>query len=373
MPVWNNNRRLALYTLRVELDRRVFRTADSTRELFVANFDASGGDLLHAISSFIVGLPTEGLVERDMRHFGQATDVRRRGRTIAWRMEGGESGRSSSIMLRKGDEWQTREPSGIERAPYWAFAVVPENSNQAWLMVEKDGNRSLPTEWRDELVKRFAAAYRGYRLVIGTVREASLWSQVESSADNRLLGFEVALRSPDNPSSSGHAAGFEQGMVRIDRRIYQAAEPGGVIGKKLREFRRAFTGRRTPHGVLEVDEPLDYDDLADERNQIRLRDNVVEIKATVLNAEGRPKTVVFEGGRDPVQTIEMAGTSSGIPSQDHFVTECQSAVRDLAQSGGVALPSGWETGEWTHPDNAPRMEVRASDSPDASSTTQGAG
>jgi hypothetical protein len=40
-------------------------------------------------------------------------------------------------------------------------------------------------------------------------------------------------------------------------------------------------------------------------------------------------------------------------------------VADLARSGGVALPPGWDTGVWEHPTDAPRMEVRADDSPEA--------
>ncbi len=362
MASWSD-RRIVPYTLRVELDRRVFRT-DDNRELFVANFNGAGGDLLHTISSFVEALPADGLVERDMRHFGQARDIRRQGRTICWRMDGGESGRTSSIRLRRGAERQERDHSGVEWAPFWVFAVVPQNANQAWLLVEKDGRHTLPSEWRTELVKRFGEVHHGYRLVIGTVREASLWNQVENTNDPRLLGFEVALRSPDNPSATQHAAGYERGMVRVDRQMYLT--PGDPLpGKRLREFRRRFTGNRTAHGIMEVDQPLDYDDLADERFHIRLRDDVAEIKATVLNEDGVRKTIVFEGGRDPIQTIVMSGTSDGPPSQDRFATECRSTVADLARSGGIALPPGWDTGEWEHSADTPRMEVRIDDSPQA--------
>jgi hypothetical protein len=365
MATWGNDRRIVLYALRVELDLRVFRKEDKTREPFVANFNGSGGDLLHAISSFVEALPASELVARDMRHFGQPRDIRRQGRTICWRMDGGESGRATSVMLKRGDQWRTRELSGVEREPFWVFAVVPKNANQGWMLIEKHGHHTLPSEWRDELVKRFVEAYHGYRLVIGTVREASLWSQVENSTDDRLLGFEVALRSPDNPSATGHAAGFERGMVRVDRQLYHV--PGdAVMGKRLREFRRKWTGTTTPSGIIEIDEPLDYDDLADDKYQIRLRDDVVEIKASVLNARGEPKTIVFEGGRDPVQTIVMSGTSQGQPDRDRFVSECRSTVRDLAQSGGVALPQQWDTMEWEHPADAVAMEVKVDESPGSS-------
>jgi hypothetical protein len=355
--------------MRVELDLRVFKKDDKTRELFVANFNSAGGDLLHAVSSFIEALPAEELVARDRRHFGQPREVLREGRTICWQMDGGESGRATSVMLKKGDVWRKREPSGVEREPFWVFAVVPKNANQAWLLIEKGGSHSLPTEWRDELVKQFAKAYHGYRLVISAVREASLWSQVENSSSDRLLGFEVALRSPDNPSTTGHAAGFDRGMLRVDRRLYHV--PGdAVMGKRLREFRRSFTGRRAPTGIVEVDEPLDFDDLGSDKYEVRLKDNVVEIKATVLNARGEPKIIVFEGGRDPVQSYVMAGTSQGQPTQPQFAAECRSAVKDLAQSGGVALPEKWDTGAWEHPADAVAMEVAVSESPGSSDQAQ---
>lgn len=359
------DRRIMPYTLRVELDKRVFRTEDATREPFVANFNGAGADLLTAISSFVEALPTDELVERDLRHFGQPRDIRRRGRTICWRMDGGESGRSSSIRLKRDAERQERERSGIEWAPFWVYAVVPQNANQGWLLVEKEGRHTLPTEWRDELMRAFGRTYHGYRLRIGTVREASLWSQVENALDdNRLLGFEAALRSADNPSSTGHAAGFERGMVRLDRQIWRTAGDA-LPGKQLREFRRRFTGTRTPGGIVQVDAPIEVDDLSDDRFQIRLRDDVAEIKATVLNADGIAKTIVFEG-LDPQQTIVMAGTSDGQPSQDRFASECRGTVADLATSGGVSLPPGWDTGDWEHPTDAPRMEVKADDSPDSS-------
>ncbi|MGP4054146.1 hypothetical protein ACTWP6_04870 [Mycobacterium sp. 4D054] len=359
MAAWGD-RRIALYTLRVELDKRVFRTDDSAREPFVANFNGAGADLLTTISSFVEALPKDDHVERDMRHFGQPRDVRRSGRTISWEMDGGESGRTSWIKIRKDADQQQRERSGIEWAEFWVYAVVPKDSNQGWLLVEKDGRHTLPTAWRDELIRKFAETHHGYRLRIGTVREASLWSQVENALDdNRLIGFEVAMRSGDTTPAG--AAGFERGMEKYSRQIWRTAgDP--LPGRRLRIFRRQFTRNVTSDGLREVEAPIETDDLADDRFRIRLRDDVAEIKATVLNHDGKPKTVVFEG-LDPQQTVVMEGTSDGHPDQGRFVSECRSTVADLAQSGGVALPPGWDTGSWEHPADAPQMEVRADESP----------
>ncbi|MGQ4600383.1 hypothetical protein [Nocardia sp. R6R-6] len=362
MGKWGSDRRIVPYGMRVELDRRVFRPESIDREPYAANFNGAGADLLHVISSFIEALPADRLVERDERHFGLPSDIRRKGRTICWRMEGGESGRASSIKLTRDGEKQSRERSGVEWEPYWVHAVVPYNSNQAWLLIEKNGRYTLPTEWRKELAQQFATAYRGYKLRISTVREASLWSQVENAVDdNRLVGFEVALRSADTPSATSQAAGFERGMTKQTREIW-AATDAPVPGHILRRFRRRYTRMRTPEGIRQIDAPLEVDDLADPRFQIRLRDDVAEIKATVLTEDGLSRTIVFEG-LDPQQTYVMDDTSLGSPTQDRFIRDCRTAVGDLARSGGVALPPGWDSGDWSHPDTAILMEVKPSDTP----------
>ncbi|MCZ9635277.1 hypothetical protein [Rhodococcus sp. BH5] len=365
MVRWNGDRKIFPFSLRVELDKRVYRTIED-REPFVANFNGANGDLLHLISAFVEALPDAELVERDERHFGQPTDILRAGRTISWRMDGGESGRASKIRLRKGDQPQDREPSGVEWSPYWVYAVIPNNSNQGWLLVEKDGRYSLPAEWRKELIRQFAATYRGYRLVIGTVREDSLWRQVENAMEEaRLLGFEVALRSPDTTAASGGAQGYSRGMVEVNRRIYKAVD-GPLPGVRLRQFRRPFMRQHTADGLREIEFPLETDDLADDSVKIRFRDDVVEIKATVLNADGQERTIAYDG-LDAQQSYVMEGTADGQPSQEKFRRECRTAVTDLAKAGGVTLQPGWESTEWTHPDTAPRLQIRVSDEGEASS------
>lgn len=358
MATWGD-RRIALYTLRVALDGRVFRTNAATGEPFVANFNGSGADLLTFISAFVEALPSDSHIEKDERHFGQPTDIRRRGRTISWRMDGGESGRQSSIRLRRDGKARRRDRSGVEWEPFWAFAAVPQNSVVGWLLVEKSGRHTLPTEWRKELQRQFAGAYRGYRLEIGMVREMSLWAQVENALDDeRLIGFEVAYRSSSTTQGSG-AAGYERGMEKYDRRIWKAPADQPRKGRFLREFRRAHT--TTHDGSREIELPIETDDLSDERYSIRLRDDVAEIKATLFNSEGKAKTVVFEG-LDPQQTIVIQDTVLAPPDQDRFDAECQSAVRDLASSNNVGLAPGWNTGDWEHPADAITLEVK-SDAP----------
>ncbi|MGF0313100.1 hypothetical protein [Rhodococcus sp. IEGM1428] len=367
MVSWTSDRKVVPYSMRVEVDRRILRTADE-RELFVANFNGAGADLLTSISAFVDGLPKGELVERELRHFGQPTDVRRVGRTLSWRMDGGESGRASSISLKKGGKQRQRYASGVEWSPFWVMATVPKDSNQGWLLIEKDGRYTLPTEWRAELIKQFALAHRGYRLVISTVREASLWSQVENALEEgRLVGCEVAIRAPTTTKSSEGAQGYSRGMVEVNRRIFQAS--GGLLpGRRLRLFRRNFTRQLADGGLREIDLPLEVDDLADDRIKIRLRDDVVEIKATVLNDDGRERTITFEG-LDAQQYFVMTGTTDEPPSQDKFVQECRTAVRDLAKAGGVTLAPGWEATTWKHPADAPVMQIAVDEN--GSSTNQG--
>lgn len=357
MARWNGDRKITPYTMRIERDLRFSHPPDAG-ETFVGNFDGNGGDLLTLISAFLEGLPTDNHVARDDRHFGKPTDVRRKGRTICWRMDGGESGRSSTIVLKRGGKQRTREKTGIEWEPFWVMAVVPKDANHGWLLIEKDGRHTLPTEWRKELIKQFAKVHPGYRLVISTIREESLWSSVENAMeDPRVIGFEVAMavREPDGRSPQG----YTRGMVGVNRSVFMSAG-GPLPGFRLREFRRRFTGRQTAEGVREIDYPLDYDDMSDGDVKIRLKDDVVEIKATVVNAQGAVRTIAFEG-LDAQQSFVMEGTSDGPPLQEKFVLECAAAIADLATSGGVPLPPNWNTSDWTHPATARQIRVEPND------------
>ncbi|MFT3660371.1 MAG: hypothetical protein QM809_02925 [Gordonia sp. (in: high G+C Gram-positive bacteria)] len=352
-----SDRKICLYTLRIERDGRVFKNNDD-RDPFVDNFDAAGGDLLVFISAFVAGLPADELVERDTRHFGQPREVVRRGRTICWEMDGGESGRSTAIKLKKKGKTRKREMSGVEWEPFFVYVVIPKNANVGWLLVEKDGRNSLPVEWREEMRRQFKATHAGYRLIVGTVREASLWSQVENAAnEGRLLSFESATRSAKATTGT---AGYQVEEVQ-SRTFLASGEP--LPGRALRQWRRERTV--TLEGTTEVTLPDDVDDMSDDRYRVKLRDNIAYLKAVVFNHDGKPKTVTFEG-LDPVQTIDIEDTATARPTQTRFMTDCRSAVKDLAVSSGIHLGSGWDAGNWKHPKNAPRLEVTNDDSSDAS-------
>lgn len=360
MARWAADKRIVPFSMRVEIDKRYTQRGDPG-EIFVGNFNGSGGDLLHYFSSFIEALPLEDLVERDTRHFGQPTAISRLGRTILWQMDGGESGRASSITLRRGGRKRKRDRSGVEWEPFWAMAVVPKDSNQGWLLVEKDGRYTLPTEWRKELVTQFSNTYPGFRLVISTVRDASLWNQVENSTEERLLRFEVSLRSADTTPASRGAEGYTRGMVEVQKRIFH---PVGnpAAGQRLRVMRRAFTRDLTPEGLVEISLPLEVDDLSDDRVKIRLRDDVEEIKATVLNDDNIERTIVFEG-LDAQQTFVIENSAGEDVAEEVFARECRIAVRDLASTGGVTLRPGWEATEWGHPQDGPSVRIPVDDNP----------
>lgn len=347
----NGDRRIVPFSIRVERDLRYSHPA-SDKELFVGNFDGGGSDLLTTISAFVEALPADVHIARDDRHFGMPTSIRRKGRSISWCMDGGESGRASSIVLKRGEEAQQRDRTGVEWVPFWVMAVVPKDANHGWLFVEKDGRHTLPTEWRKELIQQFAKTHKGYRLAISTIREESLWAQVENALDEpRVVGFEVALRAPDGKSPHG----YTRGMAQVDRQVFRSTN-GPVLGRVLRQFRRNYSGIRGPEGVMETNLPVDYDDLTDGNVKVQLMDGVVELKATLLNDAGVERTVAFEG-LDGQQTFVMTGTSDAQPSQEKFETECAAVVSDLATSGGLSMLPGWDKPEWTHPLNAPTMKV----------------
>ena len=346
------------FALRVELNGHAARRKNPpSLSGFPANFNAAGADLLMFLSSFIEGLPDK-MVKRGDRHFGCPTEPRRRGRTIVLQICGGESGRRTTIALKDGDPEQTRESSGVEREPFWVAAVVPKNSNQAWLLVEKAGRHTIPTEWRTELTDTFKEAYPGYLLKISPITELSLWAQVENSADPRLLTFEAVMR--DSDSGGDHSTGHPGNMARYETQVWHSDR--ATQGTFLRELRRMFTKEKTKSGLVEIDQPLDFDDLSDPDVKVVLRDDVRQIKARVLNSEGRKKTVIFDG-REPQMTIMMDGVFDISPSETKFWEEARSVIVDLATNGGVSLAPKWDTGEWEHPDSAIKVEVNPRDVP----------
>ncbi|MFC8181681.1 hypothetical protein ACFULT_22610 [Rhodococcus sp. NPDC057297] len=246
------------------------------------------------------------------------------------------------------------------------MAIVPKNSNQGWLLIEKDGRYTLPSEWRTELTRVFSRTYPGYRLVLSTIRDASLWNQVENSTEERLLRFEVALRSAETTPANKGAEGFSRGMVEVQKRIFHPVQ-SKAEGRRLRELRRAFTRNLTPQGLVEIALPLEADDLSDDRVKIRLRDDVHEIKATVLNDDGIERTIVFEG-LDAQQTFVIENSGGLDLGSDQFAQECRTAVKDLATAGGVTLPPHWEAGRWTHPVDAPAVRIYSDDNVDPETT-----
>lgn len=353
-----NERQIVPFGLRVELNGHAARRKNPPPlSEFPANFNAAGADLLIFLSSFIEALPAQ-MVKRGDRHFGCPTKPARRGRTIILQMCGGESGRRTTIALKQGDRERTREASGVEWEPFWVAAVVPKNSNQAWLLVEKAGRHSIPTEWRTELASAFKDAYPGYVLKVSPITELSLWSQVENSTDPRLLTFEAVMR--DSSSGGDHSAGHPGNMARYDTQVWHSDK--ARQGTLLRQFRRMFTRKKTLNGLVEIDQPLEVDDLSDPNVNIVLRDDVRQIKARVFNSEGKKKTVIFDG-REPQMTIAMDGVFEISPSETKFWEEARSVVVDLAANGGVSLAPKWDTDEWEHPDNAIKVEVSPHDVP----------
>ncbi|MGW4097156.1 hypothetical protein [Mycobacterium sp. NPDC004974] len=351
-------RQIVPFGLRVELNGHAARRKNPPPlSEFPANFNAAGADLLVFLSSFIEALPAQ-MVRRGDRHFGCPSNTKRRGRTILLQLHGGESGRRTTISLKHGDPEHQRETSGVEREPFWVAAVVPNNSNQAWLLVEKAGRHTVPTEWRTELSNAFKQAYPGYLLKISPITELSLWAQVENSTDPRLLTFEAVMR--DSSSGGDHSAGHPGNMARYDTQVWHSDK--ARQGALLRQFRRMFTRKKTPTGLVEIDQPLDVDDLSDPNATIVLRDDVRQIKARVFNSEGKKKTVIFDG-REPQMTVVMDGVFDISPSEVKFWEEARSVIVDLAANGGVSLAPKWDTEEWDHPENAIKVEVSPSDVP----------
>ncbi|NKR72893.1 hypothetical protein GS492_09585 [Rhodococcus hoagii] len=347
----------------VRIDRNQQYKHSGTGDVPLSNFDGEGADLLPELDAFVHGLPNTQLVQRDDRHFGRPRDITRSGRVLRWTMEGGESGKERDIVLDVGEKPRKRTRRGVEYSAYHAYAVIPKNSVTGWILVEKDGGDSLPSEWRAELVRQFKIRHPKFKLVVSQVRSASLWREVENALEEeRVLSVEVAMRAEDKDPSATTGRGFPREALASTTDLY--LPPHGKKGKGafLRSIRRAFTfAKSATNGIIEIDLEDDLDELASEDLDVRLRSDVLEITARVTTDNGkRRKTIRFSGIREPFESYLVEGLSDRITPL-RFADECRAHVKDLALEGGVTLAVGWDTGDWEPESILAPMEVNASD------------
>ncbi|MET8317486.1 hypothetical protein ABZU78_25440 [Rhodococcus erythropolis] len=351
----------------VRIERNLQYKHSSTEVPLLSNFDGRSADLLHTLFAFLNQLPTNELVERDFMHFGQPSSVKTEGRILRWVMQAGESGKERDIKLTKGDAARKRTADGVEWSSFHVYAVIPENAEFGWILVERESGDSLPSEWRTELCRFFKKKHPQFKLVLSQLRSTSLWREVENALEeNRVLAVQVSHRAPSKDPGKESERGIPRDALSSITDLYEPPT-GAATGMWLRLLRRACTVTKSSTGIVEMDLADDTDDLGD-GFEVKLRKEIIEITARVLLEDGRQKTVRFSGAHEPFESYVIEGLQGVRVNEIRFATECKLHVIDLAREGGITLKSKWDTGDWGPAHLETLREVKdagASDQPDA--------
>jgi hypothetical protein len=349
------------FSIRVEQSTEVRHNPKTDGALPLSNFDGQGGDLLKTFDAFLRGLLEHNeLVKRKDDHFGRPIDVERKGRTLSFAMEGGQSGRERSVRLDATSAEQTLKRDGLLSTHFHLWFVVPQNSTVGWLLVEKDGNDTVPGVWRREFVRAFKARHRGYKVTVSQIRNDAFWRLLEQGLDDpQVLDIKVLRRAQPSRRES-ETRGFPLEVSKTEEALYKA-DKGKLTGRQLKRIRRFFTfAKRSDGSVVEIDLADDTRDEFAEGLDIHLAQDVLEI---TVHAEigGRRKTVRFSGAREPAESYVIEGLNGTRVSPETFRKECRTHTVDLARVSGVTLADQWETGEWTAEDHVSALEVPFAD------------
>jgi hypothetical protein len=349
------------FSMRVEQSSDVTHKPKIEGALPLSNFDGQGGDLLKTFDAFLRGLLDHNeLVKRKDDRFGQPTEVMRNGRTLAFAMQGGQSGLERSVRLDAASAEQKLKRDGLLSTHFHVWVVVPKNSTVGWVLVEKNGYDTLPGVWRREFVRAFKTRHRGYKVTISQIRNDAFWRLLEQGLnDPRVLDIKVLRRAQPSKRES-ETRGFPLEVSKTEETLYKS-DKGKMTGRQLKRIRRFFTlAKRSDGSVVEIDLADDARDEFAEGLDIRLAQDVLEI---TVHAEigGRRKTVRFSGAKEPAESYVVEGLNGTRVSVRTFRKECRSHTVDLAQVSGVTLVDKWDTGEWTAEDQVSALEVPFAD------------
>lgn len=361
MPRREGDAVIVPYAVRIE--RSMNYRHDTTDDPILSNFDGNGTDLLRCLSAYFRGLPGDSMIEDDTEHFGIATEMVGRGRTLQLAMNGGHSGHSARLKLEPDDIERELTTQGVQWNSFGLVVVVPQNTYSGWMFVEKNGRHTIPVAWRDDMVRQFREHHPGFKLVISQVRTAGLWAEVEEDDDvARVLSVSVEKRGDDEKFTIDAQRGSQISVGTTNRKIF--SRPEAMNGSALRGIRRRFT-KTTRSGTEEINLSLDVNDLDQTKYAVTLAEGVLELKARLLTAEGHEKTVIFNSGREPHETYPVDGVPAGRLSAERMRTESLRHARDLAKSTSVSLAADFATAEWDTEAELPAWERHSEGADDA--------
>ncbi len=354
------------FSVRVEQSSEVRHKPKIDGALPLSNFDGNGADLLKTLDAFVRGLLVhDQMVKRGDDHFGRPQNFARAGRTLAFEMQGGQSGRERSVKLDADSTEQTLKRTGLLSKHFQVWATIPVNSNVGWILVEKDGYDTLPSVWRREFLRAFRARHRGYKVTVSQIRNDAFWRLLEQGLDDpRVLDIKVLQRAQPSHREA-HTRGFPQGVSKTEETLYKANK-GRMTGRQLKRIRRFFTvTKRSDGSIVEIDLADDARDEFAEGLDIRLAQDVLEITVHA-EIDGRRKTVRFSGAKEPAESYVVEGLNGTRVTPETFRRECRSHTVDLAVVSGATLVDKWDTGEWTAEDQVSALEVPFADPSDDS-------
>jgi hypothetical protein len=354
------------FSIRVEQSTEVKHKPKIEGPLPLSNFNGQGGDVLKTFDAFVRGLLQHNeMVKRGDDHFGQPSDVVRKGRTLSFAMKGGQSGRERSVRLDATSDEQTLKRDGLLSTYFHLWIIVPQNSTVAWLLVEKDGFDTLPSVWRREFARAFKTRHPGYKVTVSQIRNDAFWRLLEKGLDDpRVLDIKVLRRAQPSKRES-ETRGFPLEVSKMEETLYKANK-GRITGRQLKRIRRFFTiAKRSDGSLVEIDLADDARDEFAEGLDIRLAQDVLEITVHA-EIDGRRKTIRFSGAREPAESYVIDGLNGTRVSRETFRKECRTHTVDLAKVSGVTLADKWDTGEWTAEEQISALEVPFADPEDPS-------
>lgn len=330
----------------------------------MSNFDGEGADLLHEFSAFISGLPSDVLVERDERHFGQPSNVERKGRTLRCRVTGGSSGIDSNLYDRARDVRFTRTISTVEESPFRLMFVAPAGSALGYLMVEGYRGRTLNSAFRAEFVAQFGTRYPDYAVVFESVGEAGLWQFAERLGDAAgVKQMEVVHREMDADTAQSMGLEDRTPLAGNYTETIQAERGEQMTGEDMRRVREAhWKSDQLKVGTDAYPLPNRPEkDGVEWDGEVRLRDDITDISARVGIPGVGPRTVRLSGKFSPRVRYEVESSGDSEPSDTDLYSEAILHVRQLAEQEAVTLEHGWNEEDWDHPEQVPTMHIPADD------------
>lgn len=158
------------------------------------NFDGKGGSVLKLFATYIKSMPTDKLIKRNDRYFGQPSEIEAKGCTHRSKVISGTSGIISTIAKAKtpGDAFD-REEDDIEQITFNVDFVQPPNSHVGFLLIERVSGRSVGQAFRTIFVNLVKKKHPEIILSLARTAETDAWKAAEEAGDKVSIKKVIAI------------------------------------------------------------------------------------------------------------------------------------------------------------------------------------